>query len=239
MTNMRIYWDQILVDTSGGAFATRIDAARSRAAPTCAGAASRPRSTPGRPRAVRLRLRARVARRRRGRCMPGRYTREGRRAAAAAGGRRHVRRSRAPATRSRCRSTRAALPPLPAGLDADVPALRGRLQQGDEPPLREPGHGRAAAVPRDERLSVRAPASTTRARRAHREYQRALQHAASVASTRCRRSTPARAAGSSRGALVIEPMTPHPLRRRRLPDRPAESARSRGRCARTPTACSR
>ena len=33
-------------------------------------------------------------------------------------------------------------------VDADVPAVRPRLQQGDEPASASPGHGRAAAVSR-------------------------------------------------------------------------------------------
>ena len=42
VTNMRVYWDQVLVDTSGGDFPK--DGRRSNPRrPTCAGAASRPR----------------------------------------------------------------------------------------------------------------------------------------------------------------------------------------------------
>ena len=46
MTNMRIYWDQILVDASGGDVPDRRSHASSRSSRTCTGAASPPRSTP-------------------------------------------------------------------------------------------------------------------------------------------------------------------------------------------------
>ena len=65
-----IYWDQILVDTSGGDAARQDDDARSGAARICAGAGSRRRSA-RRPRALRLRLRHASRRRRRGRRCPG------------------------------------------------------------------------------------------------------------------------------------------------------------------------
>ena len=64
----------------------------------------------------------------------------------------------------------AALPPLPAGLDADVPALRRRLQQGDGHPLGEPGHRRAAAVPRDDAAIRTRPDEHYPRTQAHREY---------------------------------------------------------------------
>ena len=60
-------------------------------------------------------------------------------------------------------------------LDANVSFLRGRLQQGDEPPLVESGRGRAAPLPRHARLSVRSAARLSARRRASR-VPRALQH---------------------------------------------------------------
>ena len=59
VTNMRIYWDQVLVDTSGGAAPTR-DAGSIRRRRSALARLLR-RGHAGRPRAVRLRLRPRVA----------------------------------------------------------------------------------------------------------------------------------------------------------------------------------
>ena len=79
----------------------------------------------------------------------GRYTREGDVRALLARVGRHVRVAR-PGDEIALSFDAHALPPLAGGLDAHVPALRARLQQGDEHPLGEPRHRRPAAVPRDD-----------------------------------------------------------------------------------------
>ena len=86
--------------------------------------------------------------------MTGRYTREGDVRALLAPRPTISSSSRAPATRSRSPSTPPPCRRLPPGMAAHVPALRRRLQQGDGPQLRQPGHRRAAAVSWDDAVSV-------------------------------------------------------------------------------------
>ena len=131
----------------------RIVARRSiRSAPICAGADSR-RKRRRRPRAVQLRLRARLLRSP-WKVMPGRYTREGDVRELLRAHRRHVRHSRR-ATRSRCRSTRGSCRRCrPAGRarSCSTPTASARRWTSTPPvPIRL----WPLAVPRDDDVSVR------------------------------------------------------------------------------------
>ncbi len=119
---------------------------------------------PRRPRAIRLRLREACRASSPWKVMPGRYTREGDVRPLLTAHRRHVRRRAAGRRDCGVASTRqrAAAPP---GWRADVPALCRRLQQGNGHPVRDARQPRAAAVSRDDEISVRRRTSTTRAAR--------------------------------------------------------------------------
>ena len=209
---MRIYWDQILVGHRRRRARHADHAARSGVARRCSGAASRRRS---RPTAASLSATTTPASRA---ASPWKQT---------AG---HA--TRAMATCARCSAQSddmfviarpgdeialsfdaAALPPLAGRLDAHLPALRGRLQQGDGHQLGQPGFDRAAAVPRhDAAIPTRADEHYPRLRRARATTSPATTRASWP--RRCRRSI---AAPPSRGQT---PMTAA-LFRRRVPDRSA------------------
>ena len=132
-TSMRIYWDQILVDSSDGRAPTSV----TRLEPVTATLRWRGFSAEHASRwagALHLRLRSRLgdlAVEAPARPLHAR----GRRPATAPRHRRHVRRL-APGRRDRDRVRRDRAAAAAAGLDTHVPALRRRLQQGDEPALR-------------------------------------------------------------------------------------------------------
>ena len=169
------------------------------------------RGEPGRPRALGLRLRAR------GRALHLEDDARplhagGRRAAAARRERRpHAgvearRRGGAELRRARARRD-------PARLDADLPAARRRLQQGDGPQLGEPRRRAAAAVPRHEGAT---PTPTPMSRPGYGASSRKPR-----AGTRGRWSARSRRSSCLRGAS-------DPLFGRGLPDGPPQSARPGG-----------
>ena len=182
MTTLRVYWDQILVDTSQPA-PFSLDDDRAAAARRSAGADSRRRAAPT--------ARSRSATTTRAcrpfapwKLMPGRYTREGDvRPLLSAIDDRFV--IAAPGDEIALSFDAAERAASAGRLDDDVSPVRRWVQQGDEPALGQPRSGRAAAVSRDERLSVsrvRTVSGLAGASAVPRDLQHARDRAAAAAS---------------------------------------------------------
>ena len=208
VTSMRIYWDQVLVDTSGRALvmpgddASRIGGAHgvamTRLDPATADLRWRGFSAETSPdgREPYGYDYERVSTVSPWKLMPGRYTREGDVVELLARDRRHVRRL-APRRRDRAVVRRVGAAARSVRADAHVPALRrtasARKWTRDSA---SPDSAAAAAVPRHDGLSVPAARVVSRHARASR-VSRAVQHA---------RGRPD--AGADR--LVVEPMPASP-----------------------------
>ena len=197
---MRIYWDQILVDTSGGDRPCTTDHARAADGAICDGAASRRRSRPdGREPFGYDYERVSTSP---WKVMPGPLHARGRRAAAADARRRHV--------RDRRPGDELALA-FDAGRAAAAPRRAGRARSccyadgfSKEMDIRSatPDSARAAAVPRDDAAIRTAPGEHYPDAAAHRDVPGALQHARRRA-RRCRRSTQRQADARASLAMTL------------------------------------
>jgi hypothetical protein len=171
-TNMRVYWDQALVGMKDSRVEPRLTRMEATAATLRWRGFSAEVSPDGRePLAGDYR---RVSTVLPWKVMPGRYTREGdvRDLLLGIDDQFIVSRTGDEIALSFDAS---AVPAPPAGWTTTFPVVRRRVQQGDEPQLGQPGSARAAAVSRNDALSVSAVGGARAKRRVPR-LPRSLQH---------------------------------------------------------------